>query len=116
MFWTFKLSFNVDIWAIVGHLFQKLGKIFMNFLFTLLKLESKVNFFKCWNYFFAKNHFSHDWLSNVNINPNIFGSKTFSRKINARMTNTKNITTFSITTFSITDIVVTLSIMTLSIK
>jgi len=32
MFWTFKLSFNVDI---LGHFVQKLGEILINFIVKL---------------------------------------------------------------------------------
>ncbi len=35
MFWTFKLSFNVDILTFFGHFVQKLGKNLILFLVTL---------------------------------------------------------------------------------
>jgi hypothetical protein len=37
MFWTFKLSFNVDILTYFGHFVQTLGEILINFLVTLAK-------------------------------------------------------------------------------
>jgi hypothetical protein len=36
MFWGYKLSFHGDILTVLGHFVQKLGKIFIKFLVTLV--------------------------------------------------------------------------------
>ncbi len=41
MFWTFKLSFNLDILTFFGHFVQKLGSILINFLVTLARVGTK---------------------------------------------------------------------------
>ena len=36
MFWAFKLRIDVEILVFLGHFFQKLGEILMNYLVTLI--------------------------------------------------------------------------------